>query len=94
MTINDFAVATNQTGNLKSELADGATHAIHSGVVLARIVSVEDQPVDRPNLNLRGLSRRFLREHTSPSDGQIGGAFRRVRFALAWRTEPLHRFYA
>ena len=58
-------------------------------VVLARVARVEDHPVDGPDLNLMGLSGHLLLEHTSPSDGSDGGAFRRERFALAWRTEPL-----
>jgi hypothetical protein len=63
---NDLAVASNQTGDLKSELADRGTHSIHCGIVLAGISGVEDQPIDGPNLNLRALGRRFLRKHTSP----------------------------
>jgi hypothetical protein len=38
--------------DLESELADAAAHAIHRGVVLARIAGLEDQAVDVPSLDL------------------------------------------
>ena len=54
MTIHHLAVAAGQHGDFEAELANAAAHAIHRGVVLARIAGVEDQPVDRPNLDFRG----------------------------------------
>jgi len=38
--------------------------------------------------------RKSLRKHVSPSVNWIGGFFRKLRFALAWRTEALFSLYA
>ncbi len=54
VTVHHLAVAARQHRNLEAELADAAAHAIDRGVVLAGIACVEDQSVDRPNLDLRG----------------------------------------
>ena len=54
MAIHHFAVAAREHGNLEAELADAAAHAIHGGVVLARVAGVEDEPVDVPDLDFQG----------------------------------------
>ena len=69
MPVDHFTIAAGEHRDLEAELADAAAHAVHGRIVLPRVACVEDQPVDRPDLNLVGLSRRLLREHTSPSDG-------------------------
>jgi len=40
VSLDGLAVASDQTWNFESELADRGTHAIHSGIVLARISKV------------------------------------------------------
>ena len=52
VAIDDFAVAARQHGNLEAELADAAAHAIDGGVVLAGIAGVENELIDRPDLDL------------------------------------------
>ena len=92
MAVDDLAVAARQHRDLEAELADAAAHAIHRGVVLAGIAGVEDQLVDRPLLDgLRDCLRNHV--HTSSKLSWFGGFFRRVRFALACRTEPLEQLY-
>ena len=51
MAIDHLAVAAGQHRDLEAELPDAAAHAIDRGVVLAGIACVEDQLVDRPDLN-------------------------------------------
>ena len=53
--IYHLAVAACQHGNLEAEFADAAAHAIHDGVVLAGITSVEDEAVNRPDVDLEWL---------------------------------------
>ena len=69
MAIDHFTIAAGEHRNLEAELADAAAHAIDDCIVLARVACVENEPVERPDLDLPGLRRCFLREHTSPSDG-------------------------
>ena len=69
VTINDLTIAAGEHRDLEAELADAATHTIHDRIVLPWVACVEDETVNGPDLNLVGLSRRLLREHTSPSDG-------------------------
>ena len=57
VAVNDLAVAAGQHGDLEAELANAAAHAIDRGVVLAGIACVEDQSVNGPNLDFRGLRR-------------------------------------
>ena len=53
VAVHDFPVAARENRDLEAELADAGTHAIHRGIVLARVAGVEDQAVDGPDLNLR-----------------------------------------
>ena len=55
----------------------------------SRIASVWNEFVERPMLD---ALRHGMREHTYPPK-LILGSFRRVRFALACRTEPMWLFY-
>ena len=55
VAVDHLAVAAGQHRNLEAEFADAAAHAIHGGVVLARVAGVEDEAVDRPDLNLKRL---------------------------------------
>ena len=55
MTIDYLAVAAGKYRNFESELADAAAHAIHGGVVLARVARILDESFERPSLDvLRG----------------------------------------
>ena len=69
MAIDHFTVTAREHWDLETELADAAAHAIDDRIVLPGVACVKDKPIDRPDFNLVGLSRRLLREHTSPSDG-------------------------
>ena len=51
MAVDDLAVAADQARDLETELPDGRAHAIHRGVVLARIAWILDEPFDRPQLD-------------------------------------------
>ena len=64
MAIHNFAVAANEARNLEAELADRGAHAIHGGVVFARIARILDEAIDGPNFN---VLRSGMREHTCPS---------------------------
>src|ERR1035441_5447808 len=74
MPIHHFAVAAGQHRTLEPEFANRGAHAVHDRVVLPRISGVEDKALDGPCQNLRGLSRRFLRKHTSPRFGEESSA--------------------
>jgi hypothetical protein len=63
VAIDHFAVAAGEHGDLEPELADAAAHAIDGGIVLTGISGVEDQPVDRPDLDLEVLGCCVLRKH-------------------------------
>jgi hypothetical protein len=54
MAVDHFAVAAGQHGTLEAEFPEAAAHAIHGGVILARVAGIEDEPVDGPALNLQG----------------------------------------
>src|SRR5258706_135890 len=43
MPVDDLAVASNQARNLEPELADRRAHAIHGGIILARISWIFDE---------------------------------------------------
>jgi hypothetical protein len=47
-----LTIASNQTWNFKTELANRGTHAIHGCVVLARVARVFYKPFDRPKLGV------------------------------------------
>jgi hypothetical protein len=51
MPIYHLAVAARKYRDLEAELADAAAHAIHDAVVLAGIASVENQAVNRPDVD-------------------------------------------
>src|SRR5258708_1684625 len=51
MAIHQFTIAADETGDFETKLSDRGTHAIHCGVVLARISEVFDQTLDRPHLD-------------------------------------------
>jgi len=55
MSVNHFAAAAGQDRDFEAELADAAAHPIHRGVVLPGVAGVEDQAVNRPDLNLQRL---------------------------------------
>jgi hypothetical protein len=57
MAVDHLTVAAGQHGTLEAEFPEAAAHAIHSSIVLARVASIEDEPVDGPALNLQGLWR-------------------------------------
>jgi hypothetical protein len=63
VTIDHFAIAANQTRNLKAKLTNAAAHAIHRRIVLARVARIKDQPVDGPGLDFHG---HFRRHHDAP----------------------------
>jgi hypothetical protein len=54
MAVDHLAVAAGQHGTLEAEFPEAAAHAIHGGVILARVAGIEDEPVDGPALNLQG----------------------------------------
>src|ERR1035437_2545551 len=66
MAVHDLAVAARQDGDLEAELPNARAHFIDDSVILPRVPDVEYELIDVPNLNLRGLGRRFLGKHTSP----------------------------
>ena len=43
MTIYNLTVAASKYRDLEAELADAAAHAIHGGIVLARVARVENE---------------------------------------------------
>jgi hypothetical protein len=53
MAIHYFSIAAREDRDFETEFTDAGAHAIHGGVVLARIAGVEDQLVDGPDLNLK-----------------------------------------
>jgi hypothetical protein len=63
MAVDDFPVAPGEHRDFEAELANAAAHAIHRGVVLAGIASVEDELFDGPLLNAR---LRRLRNYSTP----------------------------
>ncbi len=52
VSVNHFAVASDQTWNLEAELTNAAAHAIYRRIVPTRVARVMDQLVDWPELNL------------------------------------------
>jgi hypothetical protein len=56
------------TGILNPKLVDRRAHAIDGSVIFSGIARIEDQAVNRPDLNLEGLCCRVLRKHASPFD--------------------------
>jgi hypothetical protein len=54
MTVNHGPIAARQHRDFESELADRCHHAVHRGIVFARISGVEDQPINMPDLDFRG----------------------------------------
>src|SRR4051812_25809448 len=86
MPIDDFSVAAGQYGDLKAELANATTHAIHRGVVLSRIASVEHQPVNVPRLNIC----LWLRQHFFTSLDAMLNASAALRSGISLERCMLH----
>jgi hypothetical protein len=53
MAVDHFAITAHQTRNPKAKFKNTAAHAIHRGIVLARVARIENQFVDRPSLDFR-----------------------------------------
>jgi hypothetical protein len=97
MPVYNLSIAACEYRDLESELPNARAHAIDGGIVLAGIAGVEDQPVDGPDFGLLGRRAFRLRRRTRHSDSPgwqffpaqqfISGIFRRVRFALVYRTD-------
>jgi hypothetical protein len=49
--VYDLAIAAGQDRDLKSEFPDATAHAIDGAVILSWVASVENELIDRPNLN-------------------------------------------
>jgi hypothetical protein len=54
VTIDDLAIASNQTRDLETELADRGTHAVHRRVVLAWVPGVFNDPINWPQVDMMG----------------------------------------
>jgi hypothetical protein len=74
-----LAVAASKYRDLEAELADAAAHAIHGGVVLARVARVENQPVDGLDFDFQCL-RRFQHPEVSIHTLQDGVVFDKGSF--------------
>jgi hypothetical protein len=51
MTVDHLAIAACKDWHFEAELADAAAHSIHCGVVFPRVASVQNELVNRPDLD-------------------------------------------
>jgi len=94
VAVYHLAIATSEYRNLEAELADAAAHAIHDGVVLARIAGIEDQAVYGPDLYFE-LDGWFWRLHADDSTRESTSTRSSVSCAqdAGLRTDLLKQFY-
>ena len=66
MTVNHRVVAAGEHRNFEAELATLAHIRSTAASFFPRVADVRDESVDVPEFDLKGLSRRSPRTHTSP----------------------------